>query len=694
MDESFIPKELVGRDIYQILGLTFDDATKDNIKNLIRKRYLKCALVLHPDKAEGGSKGSGTKENETERSTSTASHSDKFNTLKCAYEFLMNEQLRNKYNQYVSQQKTKIKKHATGSNNLSLNRHLDKTKLDAAQKEKLFFKRKLEARERDMAKGEGKKKWKVNEAEWQQDEMAGDPTASSYRNGKNSRKKKNAQQRRAARMERNHLQNMKTQNEDFVRTHSSVQQSGQTNHHTYVREEGEEAEQRDRVIEIYLNNYPHNVDLLQRCIDQKEFLKFFLDFNFQQYSLNKNEEQTQSERRVGHFSFTHRSEAIRAYLHFKKNGKHIDRNFKLKLAVPCNEGGENDTAAKDNVDRMMNEMDNIKNLIRKRYLKCALVLHPDKAEGGSKGSGTKENETERSTSTASHSDKFNTLKCAYEFLMNEQLRNKYNQYVSQQKTKIKKHATGSNNLSLNRHLDKTKLDAAQKEKLFFKRKLEARERDMAKGEGKKKWKVNEAEWQQDEMAGDPTASSYRNGKNSRKKKNAQQRRAARMERNHLQNMKTQNEDFVRTHSSVQQSGQTNHHTYVREEGEEAEQRDRVIEIYLNNYPHNVDLLQRCIDQKEFLKFFLDFNFQQYSLNKNEEQTQSERRVGHFSFTHRSEAIRAYLHFKKNGKHIDRNFKLKLAVPCNEGGENDTAAKDNVDRMMNEMVNELDKMFSL
>ncbi|ANQ10433.1 DnaJ domain-containing protein [Plasmodium coatneyi] len=378
-DGSFIPKELVGKDIYQILGLTFQDAGKDNIKNIIRKRYLKCALVLHPDKVEGGSKGSGPvgsgpAGSGTQTNGSSTSNMDRFNTLKCAYEFLMNEQLRNKYNLYVTQQKMKIKKNAATSSNISLNRFFDKKKLDAQQKEKWAFKRKLEAREREVAKDRGKKKWKGSAAKWQHSGKAGDPTAGSYRNGKNNRKKKNWHQngqqnaqQNAARRERNNLEKIKAQNEDFVRTHSA-HHPGQNKRQRDVPE-GEDGDDRDRVIEIYLHNYPRNVDLLQRYIDQKEFLTFFLDFNFQKYSLNRNEEQTQSERRVGLFSFSHRSEAIRAYLHFKKNGKHIDRNFKLRLAVPCKEGGEirsegqspqkggeNDTGAKDNVDRMMNEM--------------------------------------------------------------------------------------------------------------------------------------------------------------------------------------------------------------------------------------------------------------------------------------------------------------------------------------------------
>ncbi|EUD65909.1 hypothetical protein C922_03633 [Plasmodium inui San Antonio 1] len=381
MDSSFIPKELVGRDIYQILGLTFDDAGKDNIKNLIRKRYLKCALVVHPDKVEGGTRGSGTRESGKHGSSSNASKTDSFNTLKCAYEFLMNEQLRNKYNLYVAEQKTKKKKNGPIRGNISLSRSIDKRKLDAQQKQKLAFKTKLEAREREMArKGEGKNKWTTNAAEWAQGAKSRDPTASSYRNGKNNRKKKNAQQEAELR-EGNHLKKMKAQNEDFVRRHSA--HPGQRNRQKDVREE-EDGEERNRAIEIYLANYSHNVDLLQRYIEKKEFLTFFLDFNFQKYYLNKNEEETQSERRVGLFSFSHRSEAIRAYLHFKRNGQHIDSNFKLRLAVPCNEGGEvssegggpqngtavNDTAAKDvaangtaedpaakdNVDRMMSDM--------------------------------------------------------------------------------------------------------------------------------------------------------------------------------------------------------------------------------------------------------------------------------------------------------------------------------------------------
>lgn len=50
MDTSFIPKELVGKDIYKILGLNINCSNKPDIKNIIRKRYLKCALLLHPDK--------------------------------------------------------------------------------------------------------------------------------------------------------------------------------------------------------------------------------------------------------------------------------------------------------------------------------------------------------------------------------------------------------------------------------------------------------------------------------------------------------------------------------------------------------------------------------------------------------------------------------------------------------------------
>ncbi|CAI7722915.1 DnaJ domain-containing protein [Plasmodium vivax India VII] len=372
---SFIPKELVGRDIYQILGLSFEDAGKDDIKNLIRKRYLKCALILHPDKAEGGKNGSAAQGNATNGSATqgtaaqggapNASTTDSFNTLKCAYEFLMNEQLRNKYNQYVTQQRKKKKKNGPVSGNISLSRFLDKNKFEEQQREKLLFKRRLEAREREMAEGKQKKRGTHNGAEWPHSGKSGDPTESSYPNGRNNRKQKKEQQDETLR-ERNNLKNIKAQNEDFIKRHSA--HPDQRNRQKGVRE-GEDENERDRSIEIYLDNYPHNVHMLQRYMEQKELLTFFVDFNIQRYHLYTNEEQTQSERRVGLFSFTHRSEAIRAYLHFKKNGKHIDRNFKLKLAVPCNEGGEvrsegvgpqkggaNEAAPRDSVDRMMSEM--------------------------------------------------------------------------------------------------------------------------------------------------------------------------------------------------------------------------------------------------------------------------------------------------------------------------------------------------
>ncbi|CAA9990388.1 DnaJ domain containing protein [Plasmodium knowlesi strain H] len=376
-DGSFIPKELVGKDIYQILGLTFEDAKKDNIKNIIRKRYLKSALLLHPDKLEASSKGTGPHGTGPQATGTSASNTERFNTLKSAYEFLMNEQLRNKYNLYIAHQKTKKKKNNPSSSNISLSRFLDKRKLDAQQQEKWMFKRKLEAREREMAnRGEQKNKWKNNPEEWGSNEKSDGPTESSYQNGKNSRKKKNSQQNEADR-EQNNLEKIKKQNEDFVRRHSSHPSSQKKRQKNVCQGEdigvdvdGDgDGDGRDRVIEVYLDNYPHNVDLLQRYIEQKELLTVFLDFNIQKYYLNRNEEQTQCERRVGMFSFSNRTEAIRAYLHFKKNGKHIDRHFKLRLAVPCNEGvemrsqgespqkgGENEKPTKDNVDRMMNEM--------------------------------------------------------------------------------------------------------------------------------------------------------------------------------------------------------------------------------------------------------------------------------------------------------------------------------------------------
>ncbi|SCM02440.1 DnaJ protein, putative [Plasmodium chabaudi chabaudi] len=313
MDTSFIPKELVGKDIYKILGLSINCSNKPDIKNIIRKRYLKCALLLHPDKNKQNKK---SKEDEKEGTSG-----EEFSTLKCAYEFLMNETLRNKYNSYIQKQKTTAarKKNAT-INNISLNRYLDKKKFVAFQNEKLIYKQKLEQRE----------KAKQNTSSFPFEE-------------KDIKEQKE-----------NDLSNIKKQNESFIKKHNKKKSSTKS---------GSKNDNGENIIEIYLNDYNNNIDILKLYIKNKFFLTFFINFNFRKYNLNLNEEQKHAERKVGYIIFPDRSETIKAFLYYKKNIDKINTNVKLRLLIPCSEHKETHDKkekekeeTKQNVDNMMDEM--------------------------------------------------------------------------------------------------------------------------------------------------------------------------------------------------------------------------------------------------------------------------------------------------------------------------------------------------
>ncbi|SCP02720.1 DnaJ protein, putative [Plasmodium malariae] len=315
MDSSFIPKELVGKDIYKILGLSINDANKENIKNIIRKSYLKCALILHPDKKE-----INFKEEEKD-----IAYAENFNTLKCAYEFLINEKLRRKYNLYVQK---KSKKSTPVNNNTSLNRYLDKKKFVAYQNEKLIYKKKLEEREKA-------RETSIRAA-----------ATSAFNNEKRNEEKEQNLQNEA------NLKKIKRQNENFIKR-NNCSQNLQKNIKKCATDND------DRLIEIYLDNYVNNINLLKLYIKKKKILHFFVNFNFQKYYLNLNDEEKKNERKVGYILFSHRFETIQAYLFYKKYKDKINDNFKLKLLVPCNDCKDlNDPKVREseNIDKMMNEM--------------------------------------------------------------------------------------------------------------------------------------------------------------------------------------------------------------------------------------------------------------------------------------------------------------------------------------------------
>ncbi|GAW82999.1 DnaJ domain containing protein [Plasmodium gonderi] len=374
MDPSFIPKELAGKDIYKILGLSYNDADKENIKNVIRKRYLKYALILHPDKNEG-----------VEKSEKIETSADSFNTLKCAYEFLMNENLRKKYNHYVAEEKAKEENKKVKNvrpSNISLSRFLDEKIFDAHKNEKLAYKRKLEEQEKKAAR-ERKCYASRNTSETWQSSMKHSPSSTfNYRacGKRKKKKKKNADEEIGeeadgdeeaegdeedmdeiqAKGRGEYLKKIKRENEEFMRKYSAE---------PCGKKKGHEKLNDDKTIEIYLNNYLCNVNLLQEYIKEKHFINFFINFNFLKYELNMNDKEKNNERKVGYFIFSHRSEAISAYLYYKKNANKIYHNFKLKLVLPCNDnkkvgrdqmseqhkGEEED---KNNSDKIMNEMVN------------------------------------------------------------------------------------------------------------------------------------------------------------------------------------------------------------------------------------------------------------------------------------------------------------------------------------------------
>ncbi|CRH03920.1 DnaJ protein, putative [Plasmodium relictum] len=297
MDNSFIPKELIGKDIYKILGLNISDSNRENIKNIIRKKYLKCALILHPDKKEFN-----FKVEEKDK------YAENFSILKSAYEFLMNEKLRKKYNLYMQK---KLKKNVP-INNTSLNRFLDKKKFLSCQNQKLIYKKKLEEKE--------KLKYIPNKNESEQS---------------NSNEEVN-------------LKKIKKENEEFMK--KSVQENNKKK--KYIHDN-------DKLIEIYLDNYDNNINLLKLYIKKKYILNFFINFNFLKYYLNLNDEEKENKRRVGYIIFSHRFETIRAYIYYKKNLDKINSNFKLKLLIPCNEDKEmynQKIQESENIDQMMNEM--------------------------------------------------------------------------------------------------------------------------------------------------------------------------------------------------------------------------------------------------------------------------------------------------------------------------------------------------
>ncbi|ETB59639.1 hypothetical protein YYC_03070 [Plasmodium yoelii 17X] len=313
MDTSFIPKELVGKDIYKILGLNINCSNKPDIKNIIRKRYLKCALLLHPDKNKQNKK---SKDHEKEENSN-----EEFNTLKCAYEFLINETLRNKYNSYIQKQKTTAShKKKTSINNISLNRYLDKKKFVAFQNEKLIYKQKLEKRE----------KAKNNNSSFLFEE-------------KNINEQKE-----------NDLNNIKKENENFIKKYNKNKSSTKNKNKN-------KNDNSENIIEIYLNDYNNNIDILKLYIKNNFFLTFFINFNFRKYNLNLNEEQKHIERKVGYIIFADRSETIKAFLYYKKNIDKINTNIKLRLLIPCSENKETHDKKekeenKQNVDNMMDEM--------------------------------------------------------------------------------------------------------------------------------------------------------------------------------------------------------------------------------------------------------------------------------------------------------------------------------------------------
>ncbi|SOV24957.1 DnaJ protein, putative [Plasmodium sp. DRC-Itaito] len=321
MDLSFIPKELRGKDIYKILGLHINDCNNENAKNIIRKKYLKAALILHPDK----------KEVHYQQKEEKKIYAENFATLKSAYEFLLNEQLRKKYNLYLEKKGKVINN--TPVNNTSLKRYLDKKKFLSFNLEKINLKKKLEEKEK-IAQN------------FNENNIISKNKQKHIKHKNNNDTHYNHEEK--------HLKNIKKKNESYMKKNKSKD---------FCKKEKEIIHQSEKIIEIYLKNYKHNQKLLQSYIKEKKILKFFIDFNFNKYSLkhinhNENDDihNDDNVEQVGYLIFSHRFETIRAYLHYKNNINEINKNFILKLRVPCDQKKNEDE--KDNIDRMMNEMVN------------------------------------------------------------------------------------------------------------------------------------------------------------------------------------------------------------------------------------------------------------------------------------------------------------------------------------------------
>lgn len=341
MDKRFIPSELRGKDIYKILEVNKKDVYREDIPHIIRRQYLKLAVKLHPDKQRGKN---GKNENGNGKDIK---YKEDFNLVKSAYEFLSNATLRKKYNAYILQN---VKRKEPVNQNTSLKRNVDNKKFLFQKYQKEVYKNKLEEREKAVASF-GKKENNFNKTA-----HIFEPTVNKS----------------------NDLEKIKKENESFLRQKQIEEMKNREkrcknekeNENKNKGEKGDQWNNEEELLEIYLENCGPNVDFVDNNIDKKFFFHFFVGFNFLDSSLDLNTKtdtrKESSSRRVGFLLFDSRKEAIRAYLYYKNNLEKFHKNLKLKLAVPCKGVKENEKVKNRDKDIKTDKYKDIEKRIDKK----------------------------------------------------------------------------------------------------------------------------------------------------------------------------------------------------------------------------------------------------------------------------------------------------------------------------------------
>lgn len=358
MDKGFIPAELRGKDIYKILEISKKDVNREDISYIIRRRYLKLAVKLHPDKQKGQNG-----KNENYNGKDNKSRKD-FNLVKSAYEFLSNSTLRKKYNTYILQN---AKRKEPVNQNTSLKRNVDNKKFLFQKYQKEVYKHKLEEREKAVASS-NKKENNFNK------------TANIFESTRN---------------ESNNLEKIKKENESFLRQKHVEEMKNREKRCKKEKEKEKENQNKsekndhwkneEELLEIYLENCEQDVDFADNCIDKKLFFHFFVGFNFLDSALDLNVKtdtgKDATSKRVGFILFDSRKEAIRAYLYYKNNLEKFHKNLKLKLAVPCKGVKEKEKEKKREKNRKTdNDKEIEKGIYEKKEMKESIEKQMEEME--------------------------------------------------------------------------------------------------------------------------------------------------------------------------------------------------------------------------------------------------------------------------------------------------------------------------